>query len=792
VTDRLRGGRMVGRRAIALLGALGAACAAPGLHTVSPPPQVQQAPAVEPPAAPRTPEPGPVRPTAPAPAASTPAPAAREAAAGPIVPGRPPAPRSGRQIVLNFDNADIEAVIQAASEIAGFNYTLGPGVGGKKVTVQTSGRIPEDEVFNVLLAVLEVNGVTAIRSGNLYKIVPITAVRERPVPTVVGAQPDPTRRDDEVITQIVPVTFVAPDRIAAALRPFVQGGNVLVQGNLLLVTDTAGNVARLLQIAAVLDVETTQDELRTLTVRYADATELARVLNDFFGGRRARGVSSTTPVVAAPPRPGAPPALPAVGGDTDRPPLVLADKRTNTLLVSGRRGDLELVARLVGQLDVDTQASKRVFIYYVENVKAKELAATLGEIFGKPGREADTAFRPDRRETPPGYGLPSVAPAAVPPGPITPVALDGEPGVVEGEVRVVADEPNNALIVTTFPRNWPLIEDTIRKLDRTPKQVLIEVLVAELRLNDENRMGLEWTLRNQREVNIGGQTYNVGSVARVDTGPPAPLPGQATPSTLPLPVLVPPAAGFSLFLFETDRFLSLLNLYANYGQLNVLSSPHILTSENKKAIINVSDSVPIVTQQVVSQTGTTTTQAQQAPTNVLTQSVEYRDAGIILTVTPRISDKRVVSLDVKQTVNQVGDPQPPSGSPVIIKREAETSVVLRDNQTLVLGGIIQTRNSSVQTGIPGLVKIPIIGFLFGTTAERMERTELLLVITPRVIGDPSEAADIYRSVVDQRPQLQRGLRNHPSILSTAPPPRPVRPAAPAPAAPAPPRSTGER
>jgi general secretion pathway protein D len=695
--------------------------------------------------------------------------------------------------VLNFDNADIEAVIQAASEIAGFNYTLGPGVGGKKVTVQTSGRIPEDEVLNVLLAVLEVNGVTAIRSGNLYKIVPIAAARERPLPTVVGAQPDPTRRDDELITQIVPVNFVAPDRIAAALRPFVQGGNVVVQGNLLLVTDTAGNVARLLQIAAVLDVETTQDELRTLTVRYADATELARVLNDFFGGRRARGVTATAPVIAAPPRPGAPsPALPAVGGDADRPPLVLADKRTNTLLVSGRRGDLEMVARLVSQLDVDTQASKRVFIYYIENVKAKELAATLGEIFGKPTREGDGPFRPDRRETPPGYGPPLVPPGVAPPAVVAPVALDVEAGVVEGEVKVVADEPNNALIVTTFPRNWPLIEDTVRKLDRTPKQVLIEVLVAELRLNDENRMGLEWTLRNQREVNIGGQTYNVGSVARVDTGPPTPLPGQGTPSTLPLPVLVPPAAGFSLLLFETDRFLSMLNLYANYGQLNVLSSPHILTSENKKAIINVSDSVPIVTQQVVSQTGTTTTQPQVAPTNVLTQSVEYRDAGIILTVTPRISDKRVVSLDVKQTVNQVGDPQPPSGSPVIIKREAETSVVLRDNQTLVLGGIIQTRGSAVQTGIPGLVKIPIIGFLFGTTAERMERTELLLVITPRVIGDPSEAADIYRSVVDQRPQLQRGLRNHPSVLSNAPPPRPVRPAAPSPAAPALPSPTGER
>jgi general secretion pathway protein D len=171
------------------------------------------------------------------------------------------------------------------------------------------------------------------------------------------------------------------------------------------------------------------------------------------------------------------------------------------------------------------------------------------------------------------------------------------------------------------------------------------------------------------------------------------------------------------------------------------------------------------------------------------------DAGIILTVTPRISDKRVVALDVKQTVNQVGELQPPSFSPVIIKREAETSVVLRDNQTLVLGGIIQTRNNSVQQGIPGLAKIPILGFLFGATVEEVDRTELLLVITPRVIGDPSEAQDMYRQIVDQRPQLQRGLRNHPSLITPTPAtsmPLPMPKRRPSPPAPLPGGSTNER
>jgi general secretion pathway protein D len=715
---------------------------------------------------------------------ATPGPAGPPGARAPGAPGR------GRQIVLNFDNADIEAVVQAASEIAGFNYTIGPGVTGKKVTVQTSGRIPEDEVFNVLLAVLEVNGVTAVRSGNLYKIVPLATARERPVPTIIGAQPDPNRPEDQVITQIVPLTYAPADRIAATIRAFVQGGNVIVHGSLLIVTDTAGNIARLLQIVRALDVEVTTDELRIVQVRYADAVEVAKILTDFFAGRRARTPTVTAPPRAATPTPSPVPAPTGAGEGAERPPLIIADKRTNALIVSARRSDLDVVTQLLGQLDVDTQANKRVFVYYVENVKAKDLSATLTDIFGRPSREAETGAAARDRGTPTtlypgGPPGPTIPPVIAPSGPTAATSgAEGEPGVVEGQVKVVADEPNNALVITTFPRNWPLIEDTIRKLDRTPKQVLIEVLVAEIQLTDENDLGLEWTLRNQRNINIGGQTYNVGTVSRVDVGGPGPTLPNSTPTLPGLPVLVPPFQGFSFFLFETDRFLGLLNLYANYGKVNVLSSPHILTSENKKAIINVSQSVPIVTQFTGAQPGTVVSTAQTPPTTIQSSNVEYRDAGIILTVTPRISDKRVVALDVKQTVNDLGPQQPPSGSPIINKREAETSVVLHDNQTLVMGGLIRTRRANTQTGIPGLSRLPVVGFLFGRQTDTFERNELLLLITPRVIGDPTEARELYDQVRAQRPELQRNLRTHPSVLK----PETVEPMAPADQAPPPPPS----
>jgi len=219
--------------AVVLL-AFASACASPAKTAgvteppMPPVPAVTPSPAVEPPptvlsVGPRTetvPEPSRIVQAPPTPTPTIPA-------APPTAPTVPPAQR-GRFIVLNFDNADIETVIHAASEIVGFNYVLGPGVSGKKVTVQTSGRIPQEDVFGVLLAILELHGVTAVRSGNLYKIMPIEGARERAVPTIVGGTADPTRVGDEVVTQIVPVRFAPVTDLGTLLRPLISSKGTLI------------------------------------------------------------------------------------------------------------------------------------------------------------------------------------------------------------------------------------------------------------------------------------------------------------------------------------------------------------------------------------------------------------------------------------------------------------------------------------------------------------------------------------------------------------------------------------
>src|SRR3989454_9540006 len=263
---------------------------------------------------------------------------------------------------------------------------------------------------------------------------------------------------------------------------------------------------------------------------------------------------------------------------------------------------------------------------------------------------------PDLSTPPPPPTVPGAPPAVGVPG-------IGEAGVAEGQVKFIADEVTNAVIVTTYPRLWEEIEGTIKQLDRMPRQVLIEVLVAEITLKDDLSLGIDWAVRSGKFGFGAAPTAGGGSL----TSPSSILP--------PAGAFGPVSAGLTAFTFQTGKFFAMLNTLAAQNRVNIVSNPHILTSENKKAVINVSESVPIVTSQQLPiggavPTGGTTTAV------VGTQSVEYRDAGVVLTVTPRIGEHGTVALDVKQEVNQIGTKTPPTDSLSIIKREAETSVVL--------------------------------------------------------------------------------------------------------------------
>jgi general secretion pathway protein D len=712
--------------------------------------------------------------------------AASVPAAGQVAPGPPPPPppvpstgTTPRGVILNFDNADIEVVTQAAAEIAGFNYVFGPNVRGRKVTVQTVGRIPREEVLNLFLTVLDANGLAAVKSDNVYRIIvregaPTTAVR-----TVVGRDPAPEPAGNEVVTQVVPLQYLSAADAMALLRPFVAAEGAVGahrESNQLIVTDSAANVRRLLDILKVMDVPVALEAPEIIPLLHADAQEVAQLLTQLFGAGRAPGATGAAP----PPPPPPPPAPPAPGaaprvavtlgesvGGAERPPLIVAERRSNSLVVHARKQDLAAIKRLVERLDVNLRGGQQVFVYFAENTKSRDLATTLDAIYGKGDRgPAITGTQSARFAA--AYP-PSVSTLTAPPllpGPPTAAPTTAAVPPTEGagarpDIRFIADEVTNAVIVTTYPRLWREIQETIKQLDKMPRQVLIQVLAVEVTLTDDTKLGMDWAVRSGKFTGT--------------SSPSGLIPGIPPQSLIPLGGPVP--AGLTLFAFATDRFLAALNALATHNLVNVLSNPSVMTTENKKAVINVSQSVPIVTsQQVPVATGGITG-------NAITQTVEYRDAGVILTVTPRIGEQGTVAMDVKQEVNEVGDPEPPPiNSPRFRKREAETSVVLLNNQTLVLGGLIQNRRTSTRNGVPFLHRIPVIGFLFGFREERLEKTELILVITPRVVGTAVEAARITEEMRRATPDLEYSLRNAPrplppTELPALPPVPPMRPPA---------------
>jgi len=735
--------------------------ATPPMPPLSIGPRPAEAPPTEPPRAVQPP-------VAPPPVAPTPRPAPPSGA-------KPPA-SSGRFIVLNFDNADIETVIHAASEIVGFNYVLSPDVRGK-VTVQTSGRIPQEDVFNVLLGILEVHGFTAVKSGNLYKIIRLEGARERAVPTIVGDVPVETRNPDEIVTQIVPIRHASVNDLGVLLRPFVSSRGTLVanrETNTLVITDSVANIRRVLDIVKLVDVQVSLDEVQIIPVAFADAAEVANILNQLFAGGRLRAGSGTqgAPVpLPAPAAPGAPPAGPAgaTTGGADRPPLVIAERRSNSIVVHGRRSEIETIRRILSQLDVNVSGGRRVFIYFAENAKAKDLAATLNAIYG--AKETVPTAQPTPATSPRTPGQPPTPPpppsTTGPGGPIGGAPGLAEIGLAEGQFRFIADETTNSVIVTTTPRQWTDVEPTIKQLDKMPRQVLIEVLVAEITLQDDTKLGMDWALK-EGSFRVTNQSISTSSSGTPNVQAPSGL--EALGAATAIAGL--PGAGLTAFAFESGKFFAMINALASDNRVNVISNPHVMTSENKKAVVNVSTSIPIVTSQ---QTGTLTTPATTAgttstvaTTGSLNQTVEYRDAGVVLTVTPRIGERGTVALDVKQEVNDIGDPEPPTGSRRINKREAETSVVLLNNQTLVLAGLIQDRRGSNDRGVPVFSKIPIIGFLFGFKERTIEKRELILLITPRVVGTPLDAQRVTDQMRRATPELNDAIRTAPRPPASTP------------------------
>jgi len=645
----------------------------------------------------------------------------------------PAAEPGGKQkIALDFDDADIYEVINALSDVLNINYVIDPAVRGK-VNIHTSGEIDKSQLMPIMETIFKINNIAAVKTGSIYKIVPLKEAKSAVPEVGIGTALESMPSLDRVIIQIVPLRFIPSAEAIKVMKPFISpGGDIqeFSKGNILIIVDTSANVKKLLSFIDVMDVDTfEQMQVRFFKVKNADVKDLAKELEGLFtsvgfakSSEKGIGVS-----------------------------FIPIERASYILAVSSIPGVMEKVEHWVSMLDaVDAGNEEQVFVYFLENAKAADIADVLGNLYGEgAGGKSSSTTPKTKKDTTSRTGQSSMSSrnrntrdrqqqtGSSRRDSGTGGGVTGVTGMLQAEIKIVTDETTNSLIVRALPVDYAAIKETIQKLDVVPKQVLIEVLIAEVNMKGDTEFGVEWALRNPN-TSLGG--YKGESRTETTYG----LGGLGTDLGTAL------NKGFS-YRFGSDRLQAFLVAQASQNKLNILSCPQILAADNKEARIEVGEEVPIVTSEYVP---LTTQNVDQTSRNI-----EYRNTGVILTVTPRINDKGLVSMDIEQEVSKA-QPLVTGGiqSPTITNRKAQTSLVVQNGTTIVIGGLIGQESTRSVNGIPFLSGIPLLGYLFSDTKSSKLKNELIILITPHVVTNINEAEIISQDFRNKVSQIKKLIR----------------------------------
>ena len=591
-----------------------------------------------------------------------------------------------RFVTIDFNNVDINVFIKFISELTGNNFVVDPRVKGN-VTIISPTKISINEAYRVFESVLEVHGFATVKSGRVVKILPTPEARTRSIETRYRATASPK---DRLVTQLIPLTYADPNDVKRLLTPLVSRNSVIAPyapTNMLILTDIQSNVQRLMRIIREIDVAGVGQEITIIPLENADSTKLVNILSTVF-------VTGQT--------------APKKGALASQKTIkFVADERTNTVIVLASEVDTLRVRELVRLLDRQTpQGKEKIRVYYLEYATAEDLVKVLQEV------------------------------------PTQTTAGDkaaGTAAVISASAKITADKATNSLVITADPDDYAVLEEIIRKLDIPRPMVYIEALFMEVDVDKALRMGTEWSAAGKTTVD--GKDAAVGGA--FNRGAESALPGLVQ-GTLP--------EGFSLGVFteainiggiQFNNLTALINFFQKDEEVNILSTPQILTTENEEAKINVGENLPFQTSVSTSNNDTFNT-------------FEYRDVGTILKITPQISQERLVRLDISLEVSTLKDPETATLQPTTLKRTVDTTVIVQDRSTVVIGGLIDDTFLSSEEKVPILGDIPILGWLFKYRVESREKQNLLVFLTPHVINNPAEASRVYDSKRGQMQGLQEG------------------------------------
>ncbi|MEJ7602697.1 MAG: type II secretion system secretin GspD [Kofleriaceae bacterium] len=554
------------------------------------------------------------------------------------------------------------------------NFVLDPRVvlTNRKVTIIAPGKLSTGDAYRVFLTALATVNLTVVPKGKVVHIVDAPTARRDTVPLYKTGSPDAT---DQIVRYVYRPTYAPAETLLQTFQAIKSdAGEVQLVGSLVMITDFGSHVRDMMSLAKLVDVPKGSDGIYTIPVLHADATRLADQLEKFLGG--AGKVEATK---------GAP-TLPA-------PSKILVDDRTNTLIIAASDAGYQRAKALVERLDIalDTEGGASFHVYKLGSAIADELAVTLTSAIG--GQQPKAAATP-----------------------AAPAALDKLGTALEGQVRVISDKPSNSLLVMSSGRDFLAIKQIIRELDQPRRQVYIEALILELAVNNNSTMGTS----SHAVLPVAGTSLILGGARTgVDT--------TSIEAVSKVTGLVGGIFGESLSFLGTSipSYGVLFQALANANRTNVLSAPSIIALDNETAKYKVGTNIAIRrgSSVVFAGTGTGTS-----------DNIERRDLAIALEIKPHISIDDTVLLEIKHEAEDLVDMNAPLGA-TWSTRSFETKVVVRDQEAVVIGGLIQERVESFETKVPLLGDIPLLGHLFKSTQKVKRKTNLVILLTPYIIKD---------------------------------------------------------
>ena len=587
-------------------------------------------------------------------------------------------------VSIDFNDVDINVFIKFMSELTGTNFVVDQRVKGK-VTIISPSKISLNEAYKVFESVLEVHGYTTVRAGDIVKIVPSPDARSKNIETRL--REEAANPQDKVITQLVPLKYADPEEIRRLFTPMISKSSVILAyqpTNMLIITDVQSNILRLLKILNQIDIPGIGQEISVIPVIYADATKMVSLLGTVFKPtqRQAKGAP-------------------------ERAVTLVADERTNVIVVLANEVDTLRIKQLIAMIDKETPRGKgKIHVYYCENATAEELAKVLQEV-------------PTQETT----GAPKGKGAAL---------------AIAGKVKISADKATNSLIIIADQEDYIVLEEVIKKLDIPRSMVFIESLIMEVTMDKSLDIGIDWQAFG--ETSIGGKETAIGGqFSRGLIGPDALAQGGLTVGLITEPVEI---AGITV-----SNIAAIINAIKTDDDFQILSTPQVLTTDNEEARITVGENRPYQTRSTTDPSGGTF------------ESFEYRDIGKILKITPHVTEGRMVRMTISLEVTNIDLASTATTSstlPVTKKRTVDTTVIVKDSQTVVIGGLIDQSVTTNESKVPVLGDVPVLGWLFRNRSELNSKTNLYIFLTPRVIKSPAEAEEILKDKKEQMDTIQEG------------------------------------